>query len=98
MKKIIQLAMVTLLMTACSSVTVRTDGLKETHEPPTFEKRYSYWWWGLRGEYDINVRQVCKGHGIDQIQAVDTISDSLLQLITAGIYSPRTAKIWCKES
>ena len=98
MKNSILMFLIISVLAACSSVTVRTDGQRKTHDTPTFQQRYNYWWWGLQGEYDVNVRQICQGSGVEQIQAVDTLGDSLLQIVTAGIYSPRTAKIWCKES
>lgn len=98
MKKIITLFVITLFLCSCSSVTLRTDDQRETHDTPSFQQRYTYWWWGLQGEHDVNVRIVCQDKGVEQIQTVNTVGDTLLQVITMGIYSPRTAKIWCKES
>lgn len=82
---------------ACSSVNVRTDGKLEDSSSPSFQKRYTYWWWGLKGGHSINVREVCEGKRVIQMQAVTTFSDSLLTLITLGVYSPRTARVWCAE-
>lgn len=82
---------------ACSSVNVRTDAKEEERSAPTFQKRYKYWWWGLKGWHSINVREICRNRPVVQMQAVHTFSDSFLHLITLGIYAPRTARVWCLE-
>lgn len=87
-----------LLTFGCSSVNIRTDQGREEGRPPTFQKRYVFWWWGLRGEHSVNVREVCVGKPVIQMQVVDTIPDAFYTLITLGIFSPRTARIWCGEA
>ena len=86
-----------LTLISCSSVTIRTDGGEENTQAPNVEQQYTYWWWGLQNSYEINVRESCKGQDVEQMQAVYTITDSLSGLFTLGIYSPRTARIWCQE-
>ncbi|OUS32392.1 hypothetical protein A9Q99_00970 [Gammaproteobacteria bacterium 45_16_T64] len=83
---------------SCSTVSIRTDGAREATRTPDYDKRHTYWWWGFKGEHWINVREVCNGKGVEQIQAVHSIIDSAGILFTLGIYAPRTARIWCKES
>lgn len=82
---------------SCSSVTVMTDAKIKNREAPSYEKRFNYYWWGLSGEHKINVREVCKNNVTVQVQAVATLSDTILTAITLGIYSPRTARAWCEE-
>ena len=94
--KIFSLLLITLLLSACSSVTIRTDDQPKSHSSPTFQKTYTYWWWYAKGEHDVNVREVCKGQPVEQMQAVNTVTDSLAFIFTLGIYSPRTARVWCK--
>lgn len=96
MRKFI-LSLVMLTMCGCSSVNVRTDEHHEETRPPTYQKSYNYWWWGLRGRHSINVREVCQGRPVIQVQAVDTVSNIFAGLFTLGIYAPRTARIWCGE-
>ncbi len=97
MKKLTVIFLV-IALNACSAVTVRTDNSPETSEPPSFQQRYTYWWWGLKGEHSVNVREICVGRRVEQMQAIYSVGDSLLALFTLGIYSPRTARIWCKEA
>lgn len=86
-----------LVLSGCASVNIRTDKLPESMAAPTFEQNYVYWWWGLSGEYSVNVREVCQGKPVEQMQAVSTFTDSVLAIVTLGIYSRRTARVWCKE-
>ncbi len=79
----------------CSSVTVRTDALEKTRTPPDYQQRYDYWWWGLEGTHSVNVREVCRGSEVAQMQSVATIPDVLWAVATLGIYIPRTARVWC---
>ena len=85
------------LATGCANVNVRTDNLPEVTTVPTFEQSYVFWWWGLDGEYEVNVREICLGKGVEQMQTVTTFDDSLISLVTLGIYSKRTARVWCKD-
>ncbi|BFM08689.1 Bor/Iss family lipoprotein [Halioxenophilus aromaticivorans] len=97
MDKILIAFALAILMSACSSVTVRTDQLSKNREPPNFQKRYNYYWWGLKGGHAVNVRLECQGKPVEQMQSLYTTSDWLLGLVTVGIYLPRTARIWCME-
>lgn len=85
------------LLAGCSSVTVRTDDGKKDREPPDYQQRFNYLWWGLKGEHSVNVRLICQGRPVKQMQSVNTLGDSLLGAITIGIYSPRTARVWCEK-
>ena len=85
------------VLSACSSVNIRTDALPETRQEPDYQQRFTYWFWGLKGEHEVNVREICLERGVEQLQAVSTFSDSLLNIITIGIYAPRTARVWCSK-
>lgn len=91
------IAVLLVTLTACSSVTIRTDGGPETTAEPTFQKRFSYWWWGLSGEHTVNVREICQGRKVEQMQAVGSVVDVMATLLTLGVYIPRTARVWCEE-
>ena len=80
---------------ACSTVTIRDKGEAKLSTEPTYSDSKTYWFWGLVGENHINVTDVCNGKAPKQMQAQSTLSDSLLTIVTLGIYQPRTAKVWC---
>lgn len=79
----------------CYSVTARPDGGFKVATKPTYEQRQDFYLWGLVGENHIDTKQVCPG-GAAQIQSQVTFVDGLLNLVTLGIYSPQSARIWCK--
>lgn len=97
-KKAITLGMLSaslVFFAGCFSVTSRPNGGFKVASAPTYEKRQDFYLWGLVGEAHINTKAVCGGEPA-QIQSQKTVVDSLLTLVTLGIYSPESAKIWCK--
>ncbi len=95
MKKMSSALILVMLFCSCSSVNIRTDEQREENRPPTFQKRYVFWWWGLKGEHSVNVREICLDKPVMQMQTVDTFTDVLYGVFTLGIYAPRTARVWC---
>jgi hypothetical protein len=89
------LAVVIIIASGCYSTTARPDGGFKVATAPTFEQRQDFYLWGLVGESHINTQQVCP-NGSSQIQSQVTFVDGLLNVITLGIYSPQSARIWCK--
>ncbi|GAA74404.1 hypothetical protein P20480_0864 [Pseudoalteromonas sp. BSi20480] len=45
----------------------------------------------------MDVKQICTDTQAAQMQSQQTFSDGALGLITLGIYSPHTIKVWCEE-
>jgi hypothetical protein len=81
---------------ACASATIRPQGGEKVGGKPTYEKSKSYFWWGLSGEHEINVVEVCQGKEVEQMQSQYTFLDGVKTVFTLGIYAPKTAKVWCK--
>ncbi len=82
--------------TACSTATIRPQGGERISGDPNYEESKSYFFWGLSGEHDINVAEICKDKGVEQMQSQFTFLDGVKTVFTLGIYSPKTAKVWCK--
>jgi hypothetical protein len=85
------------ILAGCAKVTIRPEGGEKTTAKPDYEKSKPYFFWGLVKEYTIDVQEICENKGVDQIQSQHTFVDGLLGGITLGIYSPKTARVWCKE-
>ena len=96
--KIFLSIIIAITLSACSSVTIKTDKGSELRVAPSFQQSYTYWWWGLRGEHTINAREICIGRPVEQMQSTYTITDTLAGLFTLGIYAPRSARVWCGET
>ncbi|MBC6414945.1 MAG: Bor family protein [Bdellovibrionales bacterium] len=106
MKKVSILISVLFLLSSCQTVTIskgkrlgdgnwhqqRTISLK-----PDYEKSHSFFLGGLVGEGLVYTNRICPSKEIRQIQTQFTFLDRFLHVITLGIYSPRTSKVWCKN-
>jgi hypothetical protein len=84
-------------LSACSSVSMRPAGGEKDNTLPTYIDSKPFYLFGLIGEHEVDVNEVCDGAVVSQMQTVITPSDYVLSLLTFFIYTPRTAKIWCEE-
>lgn len=94
--RLLSVLIVCLSLGACSSVTMRPYGGEKDVSKPDYQSSKDYYWWGLKGEYEINTTEICQGRRVMQMQSVSTLSDWLQQILTIGIYFPRSAKVWCE--
>lgn len=92
------LVLFSVMLTACSSVTIRPDGgIKDTSEANYIDSK-PFYVLGIFGKHKVDVNEACEGTDVLQMQTVTTSSDWILGVITFGIYSPRTAKVWCSKT
>jgi hypothetical protein len=87
-------------LAACSTVTIVPGGATNSSKvssEPTYVASQSFYLFGLIGVRHVNVDEVCNGRPVLQMQTQQTASDTLLGLVTLGIYSPYTAKVWCEK-
>ncbi len=82
---------------SCSTVAYVRNPKTRTYSDPVYSSSKEFFFWGLSGpQHDIYVDRICLGKEVDQIATTYTPSDVLLNLITVGIYSPRTVQVWCQ--
>lgn len=86
-----------LCLQGCAAVTITPNGQPKLETPPTFIERQSFYLFGIIGENHIDVESICGTQGARQLQTIDRCSDRVFGAITLGIYSPRTAKVWCND-
>lgn len=85
-----------LALSGCYTVTATQNGSMKKVTEPDFEKREHFFLWGLAPNARVvNVKKACPSNAPTQMQTQNTFLDSFLGVITLGIYSPRTAKVWC---
>ena len=85
-----------LFLISCSTVTIRPDDRIKQSSGHTIEKQENYFLFGLVGEHHVNVQEACAGKSISQAQAHTTFIDGLLGVVTLGIYTPRSYRLWCQ--
>lgn len=94
LKPLTALAFVSLL-TACSTVTIHPQQTQKLSSPPTYKTSKSFFLWGLVGEHRVDTIAICNGAEPKQMQSQQTFTDGLLGIVTLGIYTPHTVKVWC---
>ena len=55
----------------------------------------NFWLWGLVGEKNYEVYNLCPDGRIYEIKLNTTLLQSTLTILTFGVYSPRTTTIVC---
>lgn len=90
------LASVLLTSSGCFTVTATRNGSVPKASEPDFKETEHFFLWGLAPDARVvNVKKVCPQNPPSQLQTQTTFVDGFLSLITLGIYSPRTARVWC---
>lgn len=86
-----------LMLGACSSVTIQPQQVAKLSSKPSYQDSRPFFMWGLVGEQRVDVKKVCGDQTVVQMQSQQTFTDGALGLITLGIYSPHTIRVWCKQ-
>lgn len=68
----------------------------ETNEAQV-DKMQHFFVGGIGQTKTINVREVCKGKEVSHVETQLSFFDGLLRGLSYGIYTPRTAKVYCKN-
>jgi hypothetical protein len=80
----------------CAAVTITESGPSDFTYRPHYEESKHFFFWGLIGEHHIDVTQICRSYPVKQMQSKFSATDILFATLTAGLYLPRTAKVWCE--
>ncbi len=83
------------ITTGCQTVTMVKDAKSNTAEDPSWQESQPFFLFGLVGERHIDVVKACNGQTPTMVAAQTTFLDGFLGVITIGIYTPRSLKIWC---
>ncbi|MFP6807203.1 MAG: Bor family protein [Pseudomonadales bacterium] len=86
------------MLGACSTVTIQPDPIAKQISEPSYEDSKPFFLWGLVGEERVDVQQICEDNSVIQMQSQQTFQDGLLSLVTLGIFSPHTVKVWCEQT
>lgn len=94
MKKLCLPILATLLFTGCATQTYYVNG--NGNSSPDREKSQAFFISGIGQEKEMNASEICGGSDkVHKVQSKLTFLDGLLSSITWGIYTPRTAKVYC---
>jgi hypothetical protein len=93
MRRPLALAFLFLALGACQTVKFQTAAPESGRR---YEQRVSFWFWGLMGKHDVDLDAACP-EGAASWQNQQTFGDLLFDLVTLGIYAPRTVTVTCAE-
>lgn len=65
------------------------------HRDADYDRSQHFFVSGLAQENSIDVKHICKDKGASHIETHLSFFDVLAGLVTRGIYTPKTAKIYC---
>lgn len=95
MKKIAAIIGMAVVMTGCATQTALIHGGGQA--TPSLSESQAFFVGGIGQERTINAAQVCGGaSNVAKVQSKLEPKDILLGTITLGIYTPRTAQVYCK--
>jgi len=85
----------TLLITGCAT---QTGLIQKNHQTiPKSSDSQTFLFWGIGQEQSTDAAKVCGGaENVTKVQTVQQPMDIVLTALTLGIYSPRTAQVYCK--
>ncbi len=98
MSKLIKYGLLSLVitLTGCAGVTITETGQADFRYRPHYEESKHFFLWGFIGEHHVDVRKICRDRPVKQMQSKFTATNLALMTLTAGLYVPRTARVWCE--
>ena len=87
-----------IIMSGCATQTYLVNG-NSKEVKPTLENSQAFWVEGIGQNKTINAAKICgSSENIIKVENKQTFADGFLAVITFGIYTPRTAKVYCKSA
>ena len=96
MKKFLFIALMC-LQTSCTSVQMAFDQPDEKTTIITSFTHYShYFLFGLVGSDTLDLNKTCMNGKPIQVKNYSTFEDILFTVVSCGLYTPKSTKIWCE--
>jgi Bor protein len=86
-----------ILLAGCSTVQIRFHTEFDRRAPAQYEDYFDSYLFGIVGENDVNVQQVCVDQTPLGLIRRRTLTDVSLAVLTLGIYTPFTVRVWCGD-
>lgn len=94
--KLFFVALGCLSLNACLSTTVHFPSRGKMIKK--YDETQSFFLWGLApSRIDLQSSEVCPQGDVKKFQTITTGMNGFLSFITIGIYSPKTARVWCSK-
>ena len=68
----------------------------DIQDTTSFTHYSHYLLFGLIGVDAVDVNEICPNQTLVRVKNYFTIEDALFTITTAGLYTPKSTKIWCE--
>ena len=94
------LAVIIGINSGCAKITIRPNSAIPAQDAvmqggPDYERSMPYFFFGIVGVRHVDVKKICNNRPVLQMQSVHTPEDVIKTVFTLGIYTPKTAQVWC---
>lgn len=97
MKKFITVPLLVAFLAGCTTQTAQIAGKVTDNIKPTKSVNQHFFIGGIGQQETLNVLEVCgSADKVNQVETVLSGSNLLVGVVTLGIYTPRTANVYCK--
>jgi uncharacterized lipoprotein YmbA len=97
MKNLALSMVIALMLSGCATQTFQINP-SSSASTPTKEDRQAFFVSGLGQAQTMNAAEICGGASkIIKVEAEHTFIDGLLGTLSAGIYTPRMARVYCAK-
>ncbi|MDP3651862.1 MAG: Bor family protein [Rhodoferax sp.] len=95
-KSLVSTLLISVALVGCANQRFNVAG-EGSSTAPKLEDRQSFFISGLGQKQTIDAAKICGGAGkVDTVDVEHTFVDGLLGFFSLGIYTPRTARVYCK--
>lgn len=94
-RKLVGILSLSMILGGCSTVTIQPQQIAKVTLAPTYQQTEHFFFWGLAGEKNVDVKTICAGKPVKQMQTQQTFLNGLAAIVTLGVYAPHSVKVWC---
>ncbi len=96
MKHLLGAVLLTMLLSSCATQSFDINPPVGPTDQATLEESQPFFISGLGQDTLVDAAEVCGGAGqVARVETEMTVLDSILGGLTFGIYTPRTARVYC---
>ena len=85
-----------LMNLGCGSITIESEPVAKS-TPTTYYEYYDGWGYGFGGQGQADLHRACPQDRVARIRNYYSLEDTLMALLTSGIYTSHTSAITCAE-
>ena len=96
--KLLTFFVFTFLLGGCATQTYLVNQ-EAASTKPSFEDRQDFFIAGIGQDETVDAAKICNGsQNVIKVESELTFLDGFLGVLTYGIYTPRTARVYCKKA